>query len=499
MKIQDSKNVVTGNNEVNGSFHVGDNFYKSAEYKDFLEKIEDLEELVATAKTDAKRLKYSQRLNDEREKLEAFKREVIALAELFDRIALDNQRLQRAKAHFEAGEYKEARAVLDAEQLTTELDALLAKKNRITQLLRDKADEFLILARLTAINLELDNRFEQTCTYFEQSLQAQENYDNLFAYAVFLQKHNQNNKATPYYVKALDIVRELVLQDEPTYLPNVAVTLNNLGLLQVAQNEYVKAEQSYDEALEIIRALAEVNPQAYFPNVAMTLNNLANLQYTKNEYVKAEQSYGEALKIYRDLGEVNPQTFLPDVATTLNNLANLQRAKNEYVNAEQSYGEALKIKRALAAVNPQTFLPKVAMTLINISIYYLQKKQDAEQAFQYVDEAIDYLLPLQHIGYIQNYLKSAFWVLDKLGIDKEKYLQSKTNSRSNLQGSVQAYKVLHQVAGRVCRAAKCCRSLVRVFARLQTVRAIWRRCLTKLYFMHQFASIYYLASSATIC
>ena len=40
------------------------------------------------------------------------------------------------------------------------------------------------------------------------------------------------------------------------------------------------------EALKIRRRLAEVNPQTYLPDVAMILNNLASLQSAKNEYIK---------------------------------------------------------------------------------------------------------------------------------------------------------------------------------------------------------------------
>jgi len=64
-----------------------------------------------------------------------------------------------------------------------------------------------------------------------------------------------------------------------------------------------------------------VNPQTYLPDVAMTLNNLAILQNNKNEYAQAEGNYQKALQIRRKLAEDNPQRFLIDYATTAVNLA----------------------------------------------------------------------------------------------------------------------------------------------------------------------------------
>ncbi|MBS1515362.1 MAG: hypothetical protein JSS63_10035, partial [Bacteroidetes bacterium] len=45
--------------------------------------------------------------------------------------------------------------------------------------------------------------------------------------------------------------------------------------------------EHYLEALKIYRELAETNPNAYRPHVAMTLNNLAILEKNNNEYEQA--------------------------------------------------------------------------------------------------------------------------------------------------------------------------------------------------------------------
>jgi phosphate starvation-inducible membrane PsiE len=67
----------------------------------------------------------------------------------------------------------------------------------------------------------------------------------------------------------------------------------------------------------------------------------------------------------------------------------------------------------------------MVLVQINLAILHLQSKPNKARSFELVDEAIMILLPFQHIGYIQNYLKGAFQVLDALGVDREEYLKEK--------------------------------------------------------------------------
>jgi hypothetical protein len=46
-------------------------------------------------------LEYSRELNEEQKALDQFKKDVLQLAETFQKIELDTERLQKAKAHFD--------------------------------------------------------------------------------------------------------------------------------------------------------------------------------------------------------------------------------------------------------------------------------------------------------------------------------------------------------------------------------------------------------------
>jgi tetratricopeptide (TPR) repeat protein len=148
------------------------------------------------------------------------------------------------------------------------------------------------------------------------------------------------------------------------------------------------------------------------PYVAGTLNNLAILQKAQNDFETARGSYEEALQIRRTLAAENPRTYLPYVAGTLNNLAVIcNQDQNDFETARGSYEEALQIRRTLAAENPRTYLPDVAMTLINLSIFYLQAIPDQEKSIAMAQEALEMLQDFADVPYLERYAATALQVL----------------------------------------------------------------------------------------
>ena len=176
---------------------------RSTQYQDMLDQLEILEKLFArTPETEAdERLELSQRINEQKQFIDQFKRDVLQLAEQFNRIEIDTDRLRRAKEFFDKGEFGEARAVLETEleQLQDEQTRLLVKREEyeIETLpkLKTNSDEFLILALSTPSHYANPNWFAATCEYFERSIKSYGNEENVFQYALFLQQHNKFNEA----------------------------------------------------------------------------------------------------------------------------------------------------------------------------------------------------------------------------------------------------------------------------------------------------------------
>ncbi len=430
ISVQDSQNVVAGDINAKGDVIIGGNkttnIYLSLDYQQLVKEIEDLEQDLKDIPLDKtlSRLNKSKKLEEKRRQLQDFKQEVLRLAGTFSKIEINTERLKKAQQYFIQGKFREADAILKAEELSHDQEHLLnAKESRNRELeelnkqLLGNANEFLIKAQITATNFNNPNRFQHTCRFYEQSIRSYIHFVNLFEYACFLQQHNQHNEAERYYQEAMKRFGSEL--DAPTR----AMTLNNLGILQSDKNEFEDALKSYKEALEIYRKLAQANPQTYLPYVATALNNLGTLQSYKNEFEDALKSFKEALEVYRKLAQANPQAHLPNVATTLNNLGVFQKEKNEFEDALKSYKEALEIYRKLAQANPQTYLPNVAMALINLSIFYQKCQPDKDVSVQYAMEALNILAPfLERVPYTQQYAQGALQVLQVWGVDIKKIL-----------------------------------------------------------------------------
>ncbi|PZV14524.1 MAG: hypothetical protein DCF20_12820 [Pseudanabaena sp.] len=351
-------------------------YLQSVDYQRLVERIRETQESLedVPASKPERRLKLAEKLQDLKEQLEEFKGNVFKLYETFTKIEINTERLRQAKAHFDKGEFREADAVLKAEEMTEDLDKLIERERQLDRQ-RDNvrgsreqiANEFLIKARLWATFYDQPNRLEQTCEYFEESLRAARTCENLLEYAYFLREHFKLNQAEQLCQEALQIYRELAKQNPVIFLPYVAGTLNNLAVLHSNTNAMAIALSEYTEALEIRRELAKQNPATFLPDVAMTLNNLAVLHRNTNEMAIALSEYTEALEIRRELAKQNPATFLPDVAMTLNNLAILHSDTNETTLAISEYQEALQICQDFAKKSPAAFQPKVDLVLENIA------------------------------------------------------------------------------------------------------------------------------------
>jgi tetratricopeptide (TPR) repeat protein len=75
--------------------------------------------------------------------------------------------------------------------------------------------------------------------------------------------------------------------------------LNNLGLVDSAQDRMAEARKEYEEGLKTYRKLAQKYPESYLPEVAQTLNNLGVVDIARKRSEEARKAFEEALKIYR--------------------------------------------------------------------------------------------------------------------------------------------------------------------------------------------------------
>jgi CHAT domain-containing protein/Flp pilus assembly protein TadD len=136
------------------------------------------------------------------------------------------------------------------------------------------------------------------------------------------------------------VIRESALGTEH---PDVAKTVNYLGIIYRDKGDYEKAEQFYQRA----RLIWERSLGPNHPDSAAAINNLSDLYLIKGEYEKAERLGQQAVDIWENT--IGPEHHRYAIA--LSNLADLYRQKGDFAKAAQVYQRILSIREATLGPN----------------------------------------------------------------------------------------------------------------------------------------------------
>ncbi|XCN72596.1 MAG: tetratricopeptide repeat protein [Candidatus Electrothrix aestuarii] len=169
-------------------------------------------------------------------------------------------------------------------------------------------------------------------------------------------------KAEPIYKRALEVAEKTLGKEHL----HVAAVLNNLARLYVTQSRYEKAVPLYQRSLVI----KENKLGKDHPYVTNTLGNLANLYRVQGRYDEAEPLYNSSLKIREEkLGKKHP-----DVANSLDSIALLYCEQGRYNRAEPLYKRSLEISEETLGKDH----PNVAVTLNNLAELYRKQRRYEE-------------------------------------------------------------------------------------------------------------------------
>ena len=169
--------------------------------------------------------------------------------------------------------------------------------------------------------------------------------------------------------EAVKIYRELAASEPDAFLPNLAMSLNNLSADLSALGRREEALAASEEAVKIYRELAASQPDAFLPNVAMSLNNLGNRLSNIGRRVEALAASERSVAIYKELAASRSDVFLPDLANSFNNLGTMFSHQGRMEEALAASEESVAIYKELAASQPDAFLPDLGRSLNNLSAY----------------------------------------------------------------------------------------------------------------------------------
>ena len=288
---------------------------------DRLNELLDRKDLDLKQKT-AEANDWVRRYNELNAQLEETKKQLTAKGE-------DATLVQTAQDLLHEGKLDDAGAIFDRLILSDEADV-------------DRAAQDLFSR---AIVFELQFRLDKALPYYARAHQYRpDDHRYALSYASALTEQKDFFSAEPVLREQLPQLRTLSAQS-PSYQPELANTLANLGIVYRRTRRFGDAEISFREAVDIRRELVVKNP-AYRAGLGLTLTDLGHVYSDMGHYTEAEIALKEAVVIERNLAAQNATAaHRANLATALNSLGYLYRNMEQFANAEAALQEAGSIWR----------------------------------------------------------------------------------------------------------------------------------------------------------
>ena len=221
----------------------------------YRQKLKELEERHQTDAASLSRL---------REKLDQAKSIAARVGEELarDDIGQEPKLYQEAMRLFLAGELDAALDVLDETKLQK-------RKEDAKRAAQEVSREYRLRGQLLALKFRFA---DATRAYWSAVETAPDNFDAHFALAHFLQNLNRQKEALAAYSQALELARKI------NHAPDVAMTLNNLGILHYKEHRMADARKAFEEALNIYQQFAKKSPEKYDRDVKRVQWLIKNLK-----------------------------------------------------------------------------------------------------------------------------------------------------------------------------------------------------------------------------
>jgi tetratricopeptide (TPR) repeat protein len=166
--------------------------------------------------------------------------------------------------------------------------------------------------------------------------------------------------------EAVAIYRELAAGNRDAFLPDLAMSLNNVGAFLSSLGRRDEALRASEEAVAIYRELAAGNRDAFLPDLAMSLNNVGAFLSSLGRRDEALRASEEAVAIRRELAAGNRDAFLPDLALSLCARGDVLTGGGQFEEASESYFEGLQLYLGIIQIAPDEIGPRVQSNLGNM-------------------------------------------------------------------------------------------------------------------------------------
>lgn len=332
---------------------------------------------------------HEKALNSYRECVEIYRRFSTAYPGKFDDVLAD------ALEEY-ATVFKDINRLNEAEELLNEAVGQLrelVKRNpvryegKLSSCLERLGDLFMETNRLKEAETAYIERMDIERKRSEKSGSRDALCVSLFDAATFHKTINRLQDAQKEFQEAIEIARELAVDNPNVYEVWVANIGSSYGNLLKDMGRLAEAEKLCGDSLEVRRRYAKENPSRFDESVATSLNALAILYKSMNRLADAEQEYEEALVICRRLALENPAKFESTLATSLVECAKFHRDYGSPDKASAEFSESLNIRQRLAKDKPEKFNEPVSESLTGMAVLHA-KMGEVDSAIEEIDGAI---------------------------------------------------------------------------------------------------------------
>lgn len=281
------------------------------------------------------------RYNALKDEFANYQKNLFATAMRISRMQLEkvDSELERAINEFEIGRIEVANAILDgiekeAERHVEQLDFNRALIHRDIEalLLRTKT-------LMSDLSIPVEQRIVNTKAIYQKAdgwaiksaLDEKEYANLLLEYASYLQDYAYFKESENIYLKHIRICEKIYGKA----CPEIACSINNLGVLYQAQKKYDKALNCYTKALVIEENVHKTEHQ----DIAHYYNNIGGVYHMQKDYDKALDYYLKSLSIKeKEVGKDHPS-----LASLYHNIGGIYYCKEENGKALEYYSKALEM------------------------------------------------------------------------------------------------------------------------------------------------------------
>ena len=155
--------------------------------------------------------------------------------------------------------------------------------------------------------------------------------------------------------------------DPASFLPNLAIALNNLSVRLAHVGSYGRAASAAAEAVDKLRRLADADRESFAPDLTIALRNQSLWLTNLGRWDEALAATGEVVGHYRALAARDPVACLPRLAASLRDLSVQMAASGRREQARSAATEAVMHFRELADADPGSYRSDLADSLQNLA------------------------------------------------------------------------------------------------------------------------------------